>query len=214
MLKDLNLNMKFVLKIVFVIFGLLIVSGCERLTNETANDTSSILKIESIEVLKDSLILNGNEGIWYYKSKPFLGYSVNYFPNKVLRAKVGFYQGKKQGVAKTWFDDGSIKTVCFYEKNMLEGLYKAWWRNGILASKSTYVNGFKQGEEKTWYNSGKLAKQRNLVNGLEHGLQKAWLRNGKLYVNYEAKNGRIFGMRRANSCYRLENETLTVKAKL
>ena len=39
-------------------------------------------------------------------------------------------------------------------------------------------------------------------------MQKAWLKNGKLYVNYEAKNGRIFGMRRANACYKLEDEII------
>ncbi len=42
------------------------------------------------------------------------------------------------------------------------------------------------------------------------GLQQAWLKNEKMYVNYEAKNGRIFGMRRANSCYKLENEDVVL----
>jgi len=42
-------------------------------------------------------------------------------------------------------------------------------------------------------------------------MQKAWLKNGTLYVNYEAKNGRVFGMRRANSCYKLEDETILRK---
>ena len=46
------------------------------------------------------------------------------------------------------------------------------------------------------------------MEGKEEGLQKAWLPNGTLYVNYEAKNGRIFGMLRANSCYKLENEVV------
>ena len=69
----------------------------------------------------------------------------------------------------------------------------------------------KEGVEREWYATGVLAKQRNLDNGQESGLQKAWLENGTLYVNYEARNGRIFGMRKANSCYKLEDEIIITK---
>ena len=68
-----------------------------------------------------------------------------------------------------------------------------------------------QGVSKEWFSNGQLSKLRNLVDGKENGFQKAWLQNGKLYVNYEAKNGRIFGMRRANSCVRLEDEVVIRK---
>ena len=62
--------------------------------------------------------------------------------------------------------------------------------------------------------TGQIAKLRNLVDGKERGVQKAWLANGKLYVNYEAKNGRVFGMRRANSCYKLEDEVIIRNKRL
>ena len=45
-----------------------------------------------------------------------------------------------------------------------------------------------------------------IVNGREEGMQQAWRRNGKIYNNYEAKNGRIFGLKRANLCFQLEEE--------
>ena len=61
---------------------------------------------------------------------------------------------------------------------------------------------------------GQLAKQRQLVDGHETGLQQAWLQNGTLYVNYEAKNGRVFGMQRANSCYKLEDEKIITSKML
>ncbi len=41
-------------------------------------------------------------------------------------------------------------------------------------------------------------------------LQQAWLKNEKMYVNYEAKSVKIFGMRQANSCYKLENEDVAL----
>ena len=61
-----------------------------------------------------------------------------------------------------------------------------------------------------WYQSGSTFKKINLVDGREEGLQQSWRENGKLYSNYEAKNGRIFGLKRANLCYQLKDETLQV----
>ncbi|MEO9512793.1 MAG: hypothetical protein ABJN84_05885 [Flavobacteriaceae bacterium] len=194
------------------LFLLLLVStiffGCENKSKLKKNNASITEKkvVPNIEVLKDSLVLNGNEGNWYHKDQLFTGYAVKYHANDSLRQKVGFYNGKKMGVARIWFSSGALKVESHYNKNKLVGSYKAWWENGILASEANYADGKLQGIEKKWYNTGQLAKLRNLVNGKEQGLQKAWLKNGTLYVNYEAKNGRIFGMRRANLCYQLADE--------
>ena len=62
--------------------------------------------------------------------------------------------------------------------------------------------------QKKWYVTGELFKQTNINQGREEGMQQAWRKNGKLYVNYEAKNGRIFGMRKANLCYELDDEKI------
>ena len=191
-------NIQFFLFIVFI--ALL---SCTNKTKE--------INIQNVEVLKDSLVLNGNKGIWYYKNQPFTGYSVKYHANDTLMQKVGFYNGKKEGVAKTWFNNGVLKLESHYKQNKLEGSYISWWNNGVLAMDTNYTNGKLQGIQKQWYYTGVLAKQRNLVDGKENGIQQAWLKNGKMYVNYEAKNGRIFGMRRANSCYQLENEVIITK---
>ncbi|MGS0524987.1 toxin-antitoxin system YwqK family antitoxin [Zobellia nedashkovskayae] len=86
--------------------------------------------------------------------------------------------------------------------------------NGTLSEESHYVNGVLHGEQKYWYATGEISKVRNLVEGKEEGMQKAWLQNGKLYVNYEAKNGRIFGMKRVNSCYKLQDEVVIRDKKI
>lgn len=166
--------------------------------------------IPNIEVAKSSLRLDGNEGVWFYNNKPFSGFAVKYHLNNTLSEKTGFLNGKKEGVAKVWFVNGILKLESHYKQNKLVGNYKSWWNNGVLASEVVYVNGRKEGVEKKWYSTGKLSKLRNLVNDKEDGLQQAWLKNGKLYVNYEAKNGRVFGMRRANSCYQLEDEVVVM----
>ena len=197
-----------------ILFSLL---GCEK--NKPIKVASSVTEkertivISSLEVLKKELVHNPNKGRWYYKDKPFNGYSLKYYSNGVLEEKWGFYNGKREGVAKRWRENGKLFVESYYKNNRLTGVYKSWWNNGVLSDLCYYENGKKQGENKQWYPSGQLSKHRNLVNGKEEGMQKAWLANGKLYVNYEAKNGRIFGMRRANSCYKLEDEVIVKKKK-
>ncbi len=185
--------------------------NCKEKTLIDKNDTAFFLVEEvfivpPLEVSKKELVLNQNEGKWYLNGQPYNGYSVKLYPNGNTEERWGFYKGKRQGVARRWSQNNVLRVESNYHQNKLVGAYKTWWENGAIAEESNYVNGLKQGEEKQWYPEGQLSKLRQLVDGNEEGLQKAWLQNGKLYVNYEAKNGRIFGMKRANSCYKLENE--------
>ncbi|MDE3742399.1 toxin-antitoxin system YwqK family antitoxin [Maribacter polysaccharolyticus] len=185
--------------------------GCKDASGDKAKADDAIA-ITDFEVLKSALELRPIEGKWYYQGKPFNGYSLKYHPNDTLGERLGYYQGKREGVARKWSENGVLRIASHYKQNRLVGRYRTWWENGVLASESHYVNGTLEGIAKEWYPNGQLAKERHLVNSKEQGLQKAWLQNGKLYVNYEAKDGRIFGMRRANSCYQLEDEVV-VKSK-
>ncbi|QDO95626.1 hypothetical protein FNB79_01195 [Formosa sediminum] len=192
-----------------------ILMGChsKTSTNNTI-DTEKALLIKNQEVLKTDLLLNQLEGRWYYKDKPYFGYSVKYHQNNTLAERLGYVNGKREGTARQWSDKGVLRIASNYKNNRLNGDYITWWDNGIISSKSHYVNGKKQGLDEEWYPNGQLAKHRQLVDGKENGLQKAWLKNGTLYVNYEAKNGRIFGMKRANSCYKLEDEIIIRDKKI
>ena len=182
-------------------------TGCKEVAPAKAIADESIV-IRCKEVFKDELVLNQLEGKWYYKGEPYNGYSLKLHPNGMLGEKLGFYKGKREGLAQKWSENGVLRMASNYRQNRLVGKYKSWWENGVRAAESYYVNGNLDGDSKEWYPTGKLAKERRLANGKEEGLQKAWLQNGKLYVNYEAKNGRIFGMKRANSCYKLQDEVV------
>lgn len=196
---------KFHFHIILII--LLFQVGCKN-TAEPENVVEEIITIKEETKFKEELVLNQLEGTWYYKNSPYEGYSIALHENGTLAEKVGFVKGKREGVAQRWSDTGILRVEYHYKNNRLEGIYKSWWENGQLAQEATYVNGNMEGVEKKWYSNGQLAKERQLIRGKEEGLQKAWLQNGTLYVNYEAKNGRIFGLKRANSCYQLEDEVV------
>jgi antitoxin component YwqK of YwqJK toxin-antitoxin module len=208
------------MKTLFLIpFAFLLFTHCKDAVVDNKNVGMAIvaektLAIENIEVLKKELILNQLEGKWYYKNVPFSGYSLVFYSNDTLAEKIGFVNGKREGIARQWSEKGVLRVESDYKHNRLDNVYKTWWDNGVLSSQSNYIACIKQGIEEEWYPTGQLAKQRQLIDGQEQGLQKAWLQNGTLYVNYEAKNGRIFGMRKANSCYKLENEVVNKDEKI
>ncbi|WP_299780366.1 hypothetical protein [uncultured Formosa sp.] len=199
----------------FMFFALLLVTSCNKTARvKTTVTLEKRLVIKDFEISKDDLVLNQIEGKWYYNNKPFSGYSIKRYPNDSIAERLGFVNGKREGIARKWSEKGVLRTASYYKHNRLDSVYKTWWENGVLSSQSNYKDGVKQGVEEEWYPTGQLAKQRQLVNGKENGLQKAWLQNGTLYVNYEAKNGRVFGMKRANSCYKLENEVINRNKKI
>ncbi len=194
-----------------LLFCCVLLFNCKK-TSSKFNEEASIVpisqKIKEIYVDKKELTLHQNEGVWYYKNEPFFGFSVECYENDQLKSKIGFHNGKRQGIVKKWFSNGILRYEYYYQQNRIEGVYKSWWNNGQQSEESFYNDGIKNGVEKKWYPTGQMAKLRTIKNSREDGMQKAWLKNGKLYVNYEAKNGRIFGLRRANNCYKLENEKI------
>lgn len=194
---------------------LVLFASCNKtlVANDKVEKEETIV-IEDTEVLKEELVLNQIEGKWYYKNEPYSGYSLRFYPNDTLAERIGYYKGKREGIARKWSENGVLRIESYYKNNRLDSVYKSWWENGVLSAETNYTNGIKQGIETEWYPTGQLAKQRQLIDGKENGLQKAWLKNGTLYINYEAKNGGIFGMRKANSCYELNNEKVIRNKKL
>ncbi len=163
------------------------------------------LKVHQI-ISQDSLKLHPNEGLVYHKDNVFTGTSVFFDENETKRISIDYLQGKKHGIYKKWFENGRLSFEAQFSQGKQHGLTQTWWRNGQLRSKSQYQEGMAHGVQLQWYKSGAKFKRQNLVKGQEQGLQQSWRENGKLYNNYEAKNGRIFGLKRANLCYELENE--------
>ncbi len=203
-----------------VIFYLLIlcnvVFACTYSSNQQSTQAGVSISTVSTSsptsiVTADSLLLNPNKGLIYYQGKPFTGTSVSYFKNGQQAKRIDYVNGKKQGFYKKWFVDGLLSFESQYVNGKQHGLTSTWWSNGNLRSESNYVAGIPDGVQKQWYKSGAKFKVIHLSRGKEEGLQQSWRENGKLYNNYEAKNGRIFGLKRANLCYELDNEQIKTK---
>ena len=192
--------------VLFAIFSSCDTSAIHQ-TNELV-DLSASTEIATNIVHYDSLILNQLEGKWYYDEQPFNGHAITLHANGEIASDIGFLDGKKEGVAYAYYEDGIIKKKAHYVQNRLDGKVLSWWPNKELMLEYNYDLGTRHGVQKKWYPNGQLATKVNINNGKEEGLQQAWLENGKIYVNYEAKNGRTFGLKKANLCYELEDEVV------
>ncbi len=157
-------------------------------------------------VAKTALQFNSEKGLVYYKQQPFTGVSVVKTTNGLTVESAEYTKGKKHGSYKKWFDDGQLSFEATYIQGLRNGKAFTWWKNGNMRSQSNFKNGIADGKQYQWYKTGVKFKIITLVDGKEEGLQQAWRENGKIYNNYEAKNGRIFGLKRANLCFQLDEE--------
>ena len=185
--------------------GLLIASLAWVISCEDAGE-ALVTNIPETYVLRDQLELAPLEGKWYLGEHPFSGYAVRCDATGNMVEQVGFLHGKKNGKAQFWYPDGSLMKTASYRDNKLHGEMIGYYPNGNLRSEGMYVEGTPEGIHIKWYEDGQMARKRTLEKGQESGLQQAWNPNGSLYANYQAKDGRIFGLKRNNSCYALQNE--------
>jgi antitoxin component YwqK of YwqJK toxin-antitoxin module len=194
------------IKVLLALLGsLLIFSGCRKIDKQSV--TTAIV-IPEIEIPKEDLVLNQNEGKWYSEGQPYSGFALIYHPDGSIAERIGFYEGKKEGITHKWYLDGTHKYKVTYHANKKNGVAKNWSNGEVLIAESNFENGVVNGVQTRWYESGNIFKKANINNGIEEGLQQTWWENGKLYVNYEAKNGRVYGLKRSTLCYELENEII------
>ena len=190
----------------------LIFFSCHEGEKNTGKEITPIaVNVNAISIHKDSLELRSNEGLVFFNDKLFTGTSFSVFENGERSISTEYFNGKKHGYLKKWYADGKPSFESQYVDGKKQGTTKSWWRNGNLRSESHFENGLANGIQMQWYKSGAKFKRLQLVNGKEQGIQKSWRENGKIYNNYEAKNGRIFGLKRANLCYELDNEVVQYK---
>lgn len=197
-------RLPFLVLVILILLTACETSGHLHSVGSKQEDTVRLHKL----VIADSITLLPNTGLVYYRNEPYTGAAVTYSDNGLPVMQINYLLGKRHGIYQKWFSDGTISFESHYQNGKIHGTSKSWWQNGCLRSLANHEHGIAQGEQLQWYQSGAKFKRRTLVNGKEEGLQQSWRENGKLYNNYEAKAGRIFGLKRANLCYELDQENI------
>lgn len=200
--------MKGMLKYIFGLLTFLLVAACGNDTSEAAV-ADHVIQVPDIDWNFEQTFYDQKTSRWRFKSDSngVSGRIISFFPNGKIAKNISVFNGEKEGDQLTYFLNGRLRFSETYSANKLHGKVMRWGNEGYtLLAELNYVEGKLHGEQKKWYPTGELHKLLQIRNGKEQGIQKAFRKNGALYANYEAKNGRVFGMKRSNLCYELENE--------
>ena len=83
------------------------------------------------------------EGMWYYM-------------NDSIRIEGSYSEGKREGVWKTCYSSGKLKSSRSYFNNELDGKIMEFWENGAKKRESTYINGLLNGNEYKYDEEGNV----------------------------------------------------------
>ena len=105
-------------------------------------------------------------------------------------------EGKKHGYWKTFYDDWTLHTECYYRHGLRDGFYKEYDEKGNLKKITKYVNDVEQvleGDQKPlvvqheYYPSGKVRREASFRDGKREGRSSS-ARNGAHFVGRNSKS--------------------------
>jgi antitoxin component YwqK of YwqJK toxin-antitoxin module len=100
------------------------------------------LKIPSVN--GNSLVLDKKTGLWHYDvdREPFTGRSIELYPDETPLVEAFFLNGKRDGIQRLWYADGSIKSDGQWYDGKKNGVFREWNDKGTLIR----VERFKEGK--------------------------------------------------------------------
>lgn len=161
---------------------------------------NSVTETNIVEASDENLKLEN--GVLFYKQKPFSGVLLENFTSEIIKSRTEYLNGKKHGNEQHWYANGSQLSERSYAGGFKVGVHKSWWSSGDLKFEYHFNNnGEFHGNVKEWFESGKVFRDFNYDSGKEVGLQRMWKIDGRIKANYEVVNGERFGLIGLKKCY-------------
>ena len=160
---------------------------------------NSKVELKTIERSNENIELEN--GILKYNSEIFSGTVVSYHSNFILKSRVKYSEGRKEGFEHYWFENGELAMERHYSNGIKTGVHRGWWTKNHLKFEYHFnTSGSYHGEVKEWYNSGQKFREFHYDNGQEIGSQRLWKLNGSIKANYTVYNGDRFGLIGLKNC--------------
>ncbi|MCF6367019.1 MAG: hypothetical protein L3J35_12560 [Bacteroidales bacterium] len=106
-----------------------------------------------------------------------------------------YFQGKKDGVWKSYYVNGNLKSLITYVKGEKSGEAKIYYENGNIAEEGTWVVDKWVGKYKSYYKNGKLSYLWNYNDyGNRSGYQQYFYKNGNKKIEGEWIDGKEHGV--------------------
>ncbi|MCA0430037.1 MAG: hypothetical protein LCH32_05995 [Bacteroidetes bacterium] len=116
---------------------------------------------------------------------------IEYFCNGNMKNKLTFNNGRPDGYAIMYHENGKISEEGNWKMNKWVGNYKLYYENGQVQHEFVFnQSGKREGQQKYYYDNGQVAIEGNFVNGKESGLIKEYYETGdtKAEKNYADGN--------------------------
>lgn len=87
-------------------------------------------------------------------------------------------RGRREGPARTWYDDGGLHTEESFHEGQRHGPFVERHRNGKVAREGRYAGGLKVGVWRVAFESGAPEEESEWRDGTAHGRFRAWWPGG------------------------------------
>ncbi len=96
---------------------------------------------------------------------------------------------------KKYYPSGKLETTyCIDDKQKKDGIQKTFWENGNIKGISEWKHGVADGMSKEYYESGKISAIGHFTNGLEDSVETAYFENVKIHTKCHYENGKTDGV--------------------
>lgn len=124
---------------------------------------------------------NRKVGIWF-----------EYFCNGNVKCKLTFVNGRPDGYAQMFHENGKISEEGNWKNNRWVGNYKLYYENGQVQHEFVFNNsGKRDGPQKYFYENGQVAIEGNFANGKEAGIIKEYYETGDIKAEKNFTDGNV-----------------------
>ena len=121
------------------------------------------------------------------------GVKKSYWENGNLKSELCYENDKLNGDCVWYFKNGTKMMQGRYVDDVLDGCYTRWYSNGKVAEEGWYKNGEHDSICRIYSEKGMLASEMYYVNGKLDGEIRRWHDNGQLFQEGQYANGMMDG---------------------
>lgn len=127
-----------------------------------------------------------------YQENRKTGQWIEYYCNGIPKSKVTFTNGRPDGYAITFHENGKIAEEGLWKNNRWVGNYKMYYDNGNVQHDFVFNEGGKrEGAQKYYHANSEVAIDANFKNGKEAGVVKEYHENGDLKATKSFNEGNV-----------------------
>jgi antitoxin component YwqK of YwqJK toxin-antitoxin module len=121
-----------------------------------------------------------------------IGIWIEFYCNGNMKNKLTFTNGRPDGYAIVFHENGKISEEGNWKGNRWVGNYKLYYENGQVQHEFVFnPNGKREGAQKYYFDNGQIAIEGTFSNGKESGLIKEYYENGDIKAEKNYADGNV-----------------------